>query len=79
MSFDRSADAPTPASLPIQFVHIEITPLIDGQYSVNMEATRLDEEHLDFVGEDLAHKRVKTFDEMLAVIRENVAILAAGA
>ena len=36
----------------------------------------LDEEELEFVGQDLAHERVDTLDEALAIIRENVASLA---
>ena len=43
-----------PAS-PLQFVNIEITPLIGGKYSVVMQATLLDEQELEFVGQDLAH------------------------
>ncbi len=77
MSFlDTQARARAPAPTPIQFVNIEITPLIDGQFSVVMQATLLDEEQLEFVGEELAHAHVDTLDEALAVIRQNVAALA---
>ncbi len=76
MSFDNPAGTNTPAPLPIQFVHIEIAPLLDGHYSVAMEATRLDEEHLEFVGQDLTHERVSSLDAVLHVIRANVALLA---
>ena len=41
-----------------------------------MQATLLDEQELEFVGQDLAHERVATLDEALAVIRANVAALA---
>jgi hypothetical protein len=77
MSFDIQAGANAPAPLPLQFVNIEITPLIDGEFSVFMQATLLDEEELEFVGQDLTHERVATLDAALAVIRENVASLAA--
>lgn len=77
MSFDTQAGAIGSAKTPIQFVNIEIAPLIDGQYSVFMQATLLDEEHLEFVGQDLANARVATLDEALAVIRANVHPLAA--
>ena len=40
-----------------------------------MQATLLDEEELQFVGQDLAHAHVDTLDEALAVIRTNVAAL----
>ena len=76
MSLDIQAGANAPAPLPLQFVNIEITPLIDGQFSVMMQATLLDEEQLQFVGQDLAHERVSTLDAALAIIRANVALLA---
>jgi len=79
MSFDSPAGAQTPAPLPLQFVHIEITPLVDGNYSVNMQATRLDEVHLEFVGEDLAHERASSLDAAMTIIRDNVAFLATAA
>ena len=76
MSFDVPAAATPSAALPIQFVHIEIAPLIDGQYSVDMQATLLDESDFQFVGQDLAHRRVNTLDEALTIIRDNMAPLA---
>ena len=77
MSIDSSAGTKTPASLPLQYVSIELMPLADGQFSVAMQATLLDEDALDFVGEDLAHAHVGTIEEALAVIRANAGILAA--
>jgi len=77
MSFDTSAGAKAPPPLPLQFVNIEITPLVDGHYAVVMQATLLDEEQLEFVGQDLASERVATLDQALAIIRANVAPLAA--
>jgi hypothetical protein len=76
MPFDNQAGASAPASYPLQFIHIELTPLVDGEVSVAMQATLLDEERLEFIGQDLAHQRVKTIDEVLALIRLNVAPLA---
>ena len=76
MPFDTPASANLRAS-PIQFVNIEITPLIDGQYAVAMQATFLDEDELELIGQDLANEHVDTLDEALAVIRQNVAPLAA--
>ena len=40
-----------------------------------MQATRLDEEELEFVGQDLTHQHVETLDDALAIIRENVVSL----
>ena len=76
MSLDIAAGADAPAPLPIQYVTAQITPLIGGQFSVVMQATLLDEEELEFVGQDLANERVGTLDQALAVIRQNVAALA---
>ena len=76
MSLDVPAATPPSAAHPIQFVHIEIAPLIDGQYSVDMQATLLDEADLQFVGQDLTHQRVATLDEALTIIRDNMAPLA---
>jgi hypothetical protein len=75
MSLDIAAGAITPVPFPIQFVNIEITPLIGGQFSVVMQATLLDEEELEFVGQDLASAHVDSLDAALAVIRANVAAL----
>jgi hypothetical protein len=77
MSLDTQARAVASAPNPLQFVDIQITPLIDGQYSIVMQATLLDEEELEFVGQDLANAHVSTLDEALAIIRENVSPLAA--
>jgi hypothetical protein len=75
MPLDIRAGGDAPATYPLQFIHIEITPLIDGKYSVAMQATLLDEEQLQFVGQDLAHEHVKTLDEAMTMIRRNVAPL----
>ena len=77
MSFDTSTRAKSAALLPLQFVSIEITPLIDGKFAVAMQATHLDEDELQFVGQDLACERVDTLDAAIAVIRQNIAPLAA--
>jgi hypothetical protein len=75
MSLDIPTGAHAPAPSPIQFVNIEITPLMGGQFSVMMQATLLDEQELEFVGQDIANFRVDNLDEALAVIRANVTAL----
>jgi hypothetical protein len=75
MPLEIAAAANTPAPLPIQYISTEITPLIGGQFSVVMQATLLDEEELQFVGQDLANERVNSLEEALAVIRANMAAL----
>ncbi len=75
MSLDIAAGKIPPAPFPIQYITAEITPLIGGRFSVAMQATLLDEQELQFIGQDLAHAHVDTLDEALAVIRTNVAAL----
>ena len=77
MLLDIPSGATAPPTHPLQFINIEITPLIDGEYSVAMQATLLDEEQLEFVGQDLAHEHVKTLDEAMTIIRRNVGPLTA--
>ena len=75
MSLDIAAGKIPPVPFPIQYVTAEITPLIGGQFSVVMQATLLDEQELEFVGQDLANAHVDSLDEALAIIRQNVAAL----
>lgn len=79
MSLVNSTGEQAPALSPIQFVNIELTPILGGKFSVVMQATLVDEENLEFVGQDLANAHVETLDEALAVIRQNVAVLSAHA
>jgi len=76
MPFDTAAGADTPAPLPLQYVSIELMPIVGGRLSVALRATLLDEQQFEFVGQDLAHERVDTIEQALAVIRQNVATLA---
>src|ERR1700734_922876 len=79
MSLEIPAGKPTPAPCPIQFVSIELTPILGGKFSVSVQATLLDEQELEFVGQDLANAHVETLDDALAIIRQNVAILSLAA
>ena len=79
MSLDSAAGTKAPAPLPLQFVSIELMPVVGGKFSVAMQATLLDEDDLQLIGQDLAHERVDTIDEALAVIRQNLAGLAPAA
>jgi hypothetical protein len=76
MSLDTAAGGKAPAPLPLQFVSIELMPIVGGKFSVAMQATLLDEARLEFVGEELANAHVDTLDEALAIIRQNVAVLS---
>jgi hypothetical protein len=76
MHLDSAAATPG-APLPLQFVSIEIVPIVGGRLSVAMQATLLDENDLEFVGQDLAYQHVDTLDDALTIIREHVGPLAA--
>lgn len=75
MPFDTIGRAKAAPALPLQFVSIEIMPIVGGKLSVAMQATLLDEDALEFIGEDLANERVDTIEQVLAVIRKNVSTL----
>jgi hypothetical protein len=75
MPLEIAAGTNAPGPFPIQFVNIEIMPIVGGQYAVVMQATLLDEERLEFIGENLANEHVNTLDDAIAVIRQNVAAL----
>ncbi len=77
MSLDTPVGIEAPAPLPLQYITAEITPLAGGKFAVAMQATLLDEQEFQFVGEDLAHAHVDTVEQALAIIRDNVAILQA--
>jgi hypothetical protein len=77
MNVDIAAGAKASASLPLQYVSIELMPVVGGKLSVAMQATLLDEEELEFVGQELASARVDTLDEAMAFIRQNATILNA--
>lgn len=75
MTLDIAAGTKAPAPLPLQYLSIQLMPLMGGEYSVEVQATLLDEEELEFVGQDLAYERVRTLDQALAVIRQNIGSL----
>ena len=77
MSLDTTAGQKVGTALPLQFVSIEIMPVVGGKLSVTMQATLLDEADFEFVGQDLAHERVDTIEQVLAVIRDSMALFAA--
>jgi hypothetical protein len=76
MSLDTQAGGKPPGPYPLQFINIEITPLIDGEYAIVMQATLLDEDELEFIGQSLANEHVQTLDQALAIIQQNVGVLA---
>ena len=75
---DIRAGAPaknTPAP-PIEFVTIQLMPLVDGMISVSLKSTVFDEKELDLIDEEVADERVASLDQLFAVIRSHVQIVA---
>lgn len=71
MHLDTTDGVKVAPALPLQFVSIEIMPVAGGKLSVAMQATLLDEDALEFVGQDLANERVDTVEQLLAVTRRS--------
>jgi hypothetical protein len=71
-----SLERVAPVALAVQFINIDITPIVGGRFSVAIQATLLDEKELQFVGQDLGHEYVDSLDDALATIRKNVGVLA---
>jgi hypothetical protein len=76
MMFDTAAresaspsdlDAPT-----LQFVAFEVLPIANGDLSVSLSSTYLDEENLEFINEDVETVRVTTIDEAVSMIRRSL-------
>jgi hypothetical protein len=75
MSFDTAAGKSAPAPLALQFINIEIAPLMSGRLSVAIQATLLDESELEFIGEKLVQTSTDNLDGAIAIIRESTGIL----
>jgi hypothetical protein len=75
MSLDNTFITPTQDHLPIQYITIEITPLLAGGFGLSMEATLLNEEELEFVGQELTNRKVDNLDQMISAIRSNISVL----
>ena len=75
MSLDTAAGARAPAPLSLQFINIELSPLAGGRIGIAIQATLLDQEELEFIGQDLAQASADNLDEVIAVIRDSASIL----
>ena len=65
----------TPCALPdLEFLRIELAPLIDGEILVSLTATTVDEEEPQLLDQEIASVRVSTIDELLTLIRTHVRI-----
>ena len=74
LDIQTGAPAPPNPTPPIEFVTIQLMPLEDGHLSVALKATTFDESELDLIDDEIAHERVTTLDELVALIRAHVRI-----
>lgn len=64
-----------PNALPdLEFLRIELAPLIDGAVLVSLTATTVDEEEPQLLDQEIASVRISTIDELVALIRTHVCI-----
>ena len=60
----------------VDFFRIELAPLADGKVSVAMTATTLDDEAPQLLDQEVAHERIASIDELLALIQSHVRVSA---
>jgi hypothetical protein len=65
-----------PHPIPIEFVTIQLAPHADGKILVSLTATTVDEDEPQLLDQEIAHERVATLDELVALIRAHVRINA---
>jgi hypothetical protein len=63
----------------LEFLRIELAPLIDGAILVSLTATTVDDEVPELLDQEVACVRVSTIDELLTLIRTHVRIGSAHA
>ena len=74
---DIQTGAPVPPNIhtpPIEFVTIQLAPHADGRILVSLTATTVDEDEPQLLDQEIAHERVATLDELVALIRAHVRI-----
>lgn len=70
--FDIRSGATAPSSLSLQFVTLQLTPLADGQLSVCLKTTFVDEAEFEFVDQEAADERVTSIEGLLDFIKRHV-------
>jgi hypothetical protein len=61
-----------PRALPgVEFLRIELTPLVDGGIFVSLTATTVDDEEPQLLDQEIASDRVATIEAALAFISEH--------
>ena len=64
----------SPVIRDVEFFRIELAPLHDGSIHVSLTATTVDETEPQLLDQEIAHERVATLDELVALIRAHVRI-----
>jgi hypothetical protein len=59
---------------PIEFITIQLAPHADGRILVSLTATTVDEDEPQLLDQEIAHERINTLDELVALIRAHVRI-----
>jgi len=57
---------------PVEFVRIQLAPMGDGQILVSLTATTVDETEPELLDQEIACERVRSLDDLFALIREHV-------
>jgi len=73
LDIQTGAPAP-PHPIPIEFVTIQLAPHADGKILVSLTATTVDEDEPQLLDQEIAHERINTLDELVALIRAHVRI-----
>ena len=66
-----AAVAKAPIS-PIEFVTIQLMPLVDGKISVSLIATTVDEEEPQLLDQEIAFDRVTTIEDAMTLVRSEL-------
>lgn len=76
--FDIYGRAPAEPGTPMirnaEFFRVELSPLADGMLFVTLTATTVDDEEPQLLDQEIAHDRVATIDDVLALIKHHVRI-----
>jgi hypothetical protein len=77
MSLDIATGEHESPRLALQFINIEIAPLMSGRLGIAIQATLLDEQELEFIGQELVQTSADSLEGAIAVIRESAGLLDA--
>jgi hypothetical protein len=72
----QNATPASPATLPIEFVTMQLMPLADGMIGVSLKSTVFDEQELELIDRDIVDERVTSLDQLFTLIRSHVRIVA---